>query len=189
MQYRTRPTVLLLASMLALAAGCIGAKDRSELLKGIPTTRIRLAPQHTDAPDMLITLPKGFQADWVKEARYDKFYIYDISDTGATQRALLIIDVTPSPYLSIPDTTTVEKSRGSIDGQKVIWREAIYKDDTVQVYQREMVQPDLLKIYQSADRLGPLQLHAIVAGHDRDLVEKLAGSVETIHLLPSRPNL
>lgn len=182
-------SLLLVIPLVLISAGCVARKDRSGLLKGIPTTQVRLEPQHTDAPDLMITLPQGFQAEWVKEARYDKFYIYNLADTGATQRALLIVDLSPTPILSIDDTAKVEKSRGDVAGNKVIWTESVFHDDTVNVYQRETIQRDILKIYQGTDHSGPLVLHAIVAGRDRDLVEKLTASVETIQVLPGKPNL
>lgn len=188
----SRPAAMLLSAallMTGLLGACAPKKDRSALLKGIPTEKIRLEMEHTTAPDLEITVPKGFIANWAKEARYDKFYIYDPADTGVTQRGLLIVDLSPTPALSIPDSAKTDKSRGTIADESVTWREAVLKDETPHVHQREMVQKDLLGRYQSSDNAGPIILHAIIAGSDSTLVERLTASVESIKVLPAKPNL
>jgi hypothetical protein len=175
---------------LVLLVGCVPHKDRSGELKGIRTVRVRIVNTQTKAPDLEITLPEGFSVISEDRWQYDKFYIQDSRDSGETQRGLIQLDVTPSPLQSIRDTNKFERSRGSIAAEDVDWREARIVDESgVPIYQREMTQSTLLKNFRSPDGRGALVLHALVTGSDPKVVEQLTASVETIKVLPPKPNL
>jgi hypothetical protein len=184
-------TVTLLALMLVVT-GCVRRKDRSGVLKGIRTVELHLTNRHTLAPDLVIRVPEGFVESWFEEAQYDKFYILDPSDSGETTRGTIQLDITPVPYWSIRDTAKFERTRGSIGEHDVDWRETKLTspgDTTRTIYQREMVQREIFNQLRSPDGTGELTLHALIVGSDPKLVEQLTAAVESIRVLPLKPNV
>lgn len=190
----SRSAVLLAVLLVMLfATGCIPRKDRGELLKNVETLAVRMENTHTDVPDLLIRVPSNFVVEWTKEARYEKYFIYNPRDTGEVQKGMAIIDITPYPALHIADTAeNLEKSIGMIGGEK--GREVIWKEFTVEelgsapLYQRETT---VTGMFEEADKFREVKhsLHAFIVGSDPELVEVLTASVETITVLPRKPNL
>jgi hypothetical protein len=176
-------------------------KDRSPLLKGIKTAQVTLSATRSNAPDFIVTVPDGFETEWVGEEKsaYDKFYIFNRDDTGAVQHGMAIIDIAPSPRWLIRDTADYSRSGGSIAGHDIEWREEVVDPSTEEenafasstgkrLFRREMVSKELIEGYHSAKGEGPLLVHAFVVGSDSLLVERLTASIETIVVRP-RPNL
>lgn len=181
---------ILLAIVLLLASGCAKVKDRSALLRDVPTEQVRMEPRHTQISGMTILIPKGFVVEWTEEARYDKFYIYEPKDTGDVQQGMVTIDITPDPAKLIPDTATYERSRGKMGEMEIQWRErSVIEPPAAKLFQREMVTRDIFKDAEKYNRHEGLVLHAFVVGTDSLLVERLTATVETIALVPMKPNL
>jgi hypothetical protein len=179
------------AALIATAAGCAAPrKDRTSLLKGIPTKQVHLAPTHTGAPEIVMTVPAQYAVDWTEEARYDNFLIFDPQDTGVVQRGMIAVNITPKPVQHVEDSVKGTYSIGSISGNDLKWRETTDPGfDDVPVYQREATQKELLKTYPSPDKNGPLVVHVFIVGSDPKLVELLMGAVETMKILPGKPNV
>jgi hypothetical protein len=179
----------LLILILAAGAGCTQHKDRAALMRGVKTTQLQLDCKHTDLPSLLITVPSGFASDWTKEARYDKFFIFDPADTGEVQKGMILIDVTPAPPKQIPDSADYKKSLGTLNGEEVQWREMTFieESDSSKVYQREMQTNAPYRSLSFVDK--KMVIHAFVVGSDPKLVELLTACVETLKALPSKPNL
>lgn len=188
-------SVVLIVVLIAMlfVTGCIPRKDRGELLKNVETLAVRMENTHTDVPDLLIRVPSGFVVEWTKEARYEKYFIYNPKDTGEVQKAMAIIDITPYPARHIADTAKgLKKSIGTIggeEGSEVIWKEFTVEElGSEPLYQRETT---VTGLFEEADRFKEVKnvLHAFIVGTDPDLVEILTASVETITVLPRKPNL
>lgn len=186
--HRVLLTLLVTVICVTSFEGCTRRKDRAELLRGIRLAELRLQPKHTDVNDMSMKAPDGFAVEWTAEAQEDKFYIYDPRDTGSVQQAMIVIDITRAPSKLIPDTAAYERSLGQASGHDVQWRErTIVDDEGTKVHQREMVTADLLADAAAGD--ARFLMHAFVVGSNETLVERLAASVETITVLPAKPNL
>ncbi|MEP7218663.1 MAG: hypothetical protein ABI876_07080 [Bacteroidota bacterium] len=186
-----KPISLVFLISILTIGGCVPRKDRSGLLKGIKTAQVRLDPRHTELPPLEITLPDGFVASWTTEAKYDQFYIFNPADTGDVQHAMLVVEVTPYPPRQIPDSARFEKSRGGIGDIDVDWRELTIIDeiDSAKLYQREMTTGEVFKKGGGTYADKGIAFHAFVVGSDPKLVEKLTAAVETVKVLPARPNL
>ncbi len=178
-----------LVLVVVLATGCASRKDRSGLLRGVKTEQLILKCAHTDLPDLTITVPAGFVADWTKEARYDNFYLFDPADTGEVQKGMIVIDVTPESRKQIPDSVDFQKFIGTLGGKDIQWRELTFVDelDSSKVYQREVQTNVLYEPLSYVDK--KMVVHAFVVGSDPKLVEILTAAVETLKVLPSKPNL
>jgi hypothetical protein len=187
--------------LLVCVAGCVSKKDRSPLLKGIRTTQVTLSATRSNAPDFIVTVPEGFESEWVGEEKsdYDKFYIFNRNDTGDIQHGMAYIDIAPAPRWLIRDTADYSRSRGSIAGHDIEWREEVFDPSTEEgnafasstgkrLFRREMISKDLIEGYHSARGEGPLLVHAFIVGSDSLLVERLTASIESIVVKP-RPNL
>lgn len=184
------PIAICAAILLLAMPGCIPKKDRAKLLEDVPTSELRLDPKNTEAAELTMKVPAGFQSDWTSNAQYDKFIIFDPSDSGDVQRGMVIVNITPIPLAHVPDSIDDDHSMGAIEGKSLKWRETVaYGEDSVRIYQREAVQTELLKLYPSPDREGPLIVHVFVVGRDPKLVELLMGAVETIKIIPGKPNV
>jgi len=181
---------ILLALVVLLLPGCAKVKDRSALLRDIPTEQVRMEPRHTQVAGMTLRIPKGFVVEWTEEARYDKFYIYEPKDTGDVQQGMVTLDITPDPAKLIPDTAKYERSVGKMGEHEVQWRErTVTEPPAAKLFQREMVTRELFKDAEKYNRVEGLVLHAFVVGTDSLLVERLTATVETISLVPMKPNL
>jgi hypothetical protein len=191
----------LLSLLLTGSAACVSKKDRLPLLKGIRTTQLKLSATRSNAPDFIVTVPEGFESEWIGEEKsiYDKFYIFNRNDTGAIQLGMAYFDITPAPRWLIPDSVEYTRSGGSIAGHDIEWREDVF-DPTKQegntfassngkkLFRREMISKELIQGYNSTKGEGPLLVHAFIVGSDSLLVERLTASIETIVVTP-RPNL
>jgi hypothetical protein len=183
--------LLLVSVVLSSLSGCVSRKDRSSLLKGIATEQVTLQTVYTQFADLVLTVPEGFETERVEEGvTYDKYYIFDRVDTGDTQHGMIVLDIKSSPNWIIKDTSEYTRSKGSIGkDEDVIWREAKITTDVGKVvFQREMIQEDLLRSASSSVSDNPLFIHAFVVGSDSLLVERLTASVESIVVKP-RGNL
>lgn len=181
--------LLVPAVIPLLIVGCTPRRDRARLLKDVETIAVRMENLHTRVPDLLIRVPTRFVVEWTSEARYDKYFIYDPKDTADVQKGMVMIDVAPFPARQIPDTSDVGRSIGTIDGHDVIWREYVVEDmEGPPLHQREMTSAE---VFEEAERFVEEKrvLHAFVVGTDPELVELLTGAVETITVLPRKPNL
>ncbi len=182
---------LSVGALLAVlvTAGCTPHKDRSKLLQDVELLTVRMVNEHTGLPDLLIKVPSGFVVEWTKEARYEKYFIYDPKDSGDVQSGMAVIDVTPYPSTLIADSLKIQRSIGDLAGANVVWKEySIEEPGTPTLYQREMTSN---KIFAEASKYKDeaFTMHAFVVGTDHDLVEILTASVETITVLPQKPNL
>jgi hypothetical protein len=184
-------TALVCAAILAAAiGGCTPHKDRTELLKGVRTEEVRLESKHTGGPTIVMPVPEGFGLDWTEDARHDNFILYDPKDTSTVQRGMIIVNITPF-FVQHGDTGEADRSIGKIAGAELEWRETVMPilEGADTVFQREAVQKELLKGYPSPDKNGPLLLHVFVVGSDPKLVEMLMGCVESMKILPGKPNI
>lgn len=178
-----------LATVLAVAtAACQQRKDRSDRLEGVPTVERRLETRHTPVSDLVIVLPEAVSnVEWEPKARFDNFFITDPSDFGEVQQGLMVVNVSPRPYMSIPDSIDTEDFTGTIAGHDVTWREyTVVKPDGSQFFQREMVMRQLFEGYGTGD--APLLLHVFVGGSSYELVERLTAAAETIRFV-SEPDV
>lgn len=189
---RSAVSIAVLLALLFIT-GCIPRKDRGKLLKNVETLAVRMENTHTNVPDLLIRIPSGFVVEWTKESRYEKYFIYNPKDTGEVQKGMVILDITPYPARHIADTVeNLKKSIGTIggeDGKEVIWKEYTVEEiGSAPLYQRETT---LAGLFEDADRFKEVKntLHAFIVGSDPDLVELLTASVETITVLPRKPDL
>jgi hypothetical protein len=183
-------TLLSAFLIIALFTGCAKVKDRSILLRGVPTQPITMALAHTKVGDLTMRVPAGFVAEWTQEARYDKFFIYEPKDTGDVQKGMVTLDITPDPAKLIADTSKYERSIGKMGDHEIQWRErTVVGDDGSKLYQREMVTRDLFSGLENYSKDKGVVLHAFVVGSDSLLVERLTATVETIAMPPLKPNL
>lgn len=183
--------LLCLLGLLALSApACARKKNRAALLKGVPTETARLENEHTGVDDMEITVPSGYVVEWTSEARHDKYYVYRPSDTAEVQRAMVVLDVTSAIVKMIPDTASYERVVGRLAGHDVEWRErTVLEIDGSRLYQREMTTREPLRSKDVYHRVERPAIHAFVVGWDEAEVERLVAAVETLRMLPMKPNL
>ncbi len=187
---RVRPFVSLFCVAVIALCGCGKSRDRSVALRGVRTHTATLDARHTGMGGISIRLPEEYAAEWTEESKHDKFYIYRPNDTAAVQAGMLIIDITPAPLKSIPDTAVYEKVGGKIGEHAVEWRErVVVGDDNDTLYQREVASREPLAQRGRYNDTQALVLHAFVVGSNAMQVERLAAAVETIALLPMKPNL
>lgn len=181
---------ITLAILVALAAaGCAPRKDRAKLLQNVETVSVRMVNEHTGLPDFLIRVPPGFVVEWTKEARYEKYFIYNPQDTGDVQKGMAVIDVTPFPARQIPDSLKVSRSIGTMGGRDVKWTEyTVQEPGEPPLYQRETTSYDLLKDLVKYQEEKPA-IHVFVVGSDEALVEMLTASAETLSILPRKPDI
>ncbi len=177
--------MLMLVTMFATTVGCEQHKDRSALIRSVPSTEIRLHTEHTNAPDLTMRVPTAFSdIDWTRNARYDNFMISNPDDTAEIQHGLLVVNVTPSPVHHIPDSVDVDNVIGRLAGKDVEWHEfTVIKPDGSKLYQREAFVRSLLSGY-TANGTGPdLVLHVFVVGTSYELVETLTSAAETLDIV------
>lgn len=179
------------AVVIALIAisSCAEFKDRSRLLDGVPTHKVALKCPHTGIPDLELTVPKEFEASDITSPndKFDKHLVSRFSDPEPVP-GQIVLTVTRTPSPAIPDTGDAYHTRGAIAGVNVTWLENVLDDANGTIHQREVIDDDVLTA-QSASTGETLYLHVFVVGTDQKLVEQLTASVETLKVLPARPNL
>lgn len=182
-------TLPLLALAGALLASCAEYKDRSALLNGVQAHAIVLKCPHVNIPDIQLIVPKGFDASEISSPndKFDKHLVSRFSDPEPVP-GQIVITVTRAPMPAIPDTGEAVHTKGTINGESVTWLENVLEDANGTIFQREVISDDVLSV-QSASSAEPIYLHVFVVGTDLKLVEQLTASVETLKVLPAKPNL
>jgi len=178
--------------LLAMAGGivmssCTSYKDRSSVLKGTKTHTVVLACPRANIPDLQMSMPEGFDPVPLTGSRDDKYVISRSGDPEPVP-GQIVVTVTRSPYPVVPDSSDVVETMGKIGDASVVWREFRIEDATHVIHQRELISDDILERFnkQSSDRLF---VHVIVGGTDEKIIEQLLACVETLRILPARPNL
>lgn len=180
--------LLILATALMAtfgASGCREHRDRSGLLKAVPTTDIRFTAVKTGVGDFSITLPQPFVIDAEAGAQSDVFFFTDLSDTGEVQKGMIYLTIALKPLVFIPDTADVSITGGNIGGEDLDWKES--RDIAINgalLYQREAIAQKLLTMNPSPGTTGSFIMQAFVVGTDSVLVERLMAAVETIKSVP-----
>ncbi len=172
-----------------LATACAEHKDRSGLLKGVKLSPIDIACPQTDVPDLRIMIPDGYTLSRLNEPNnvFDKYLVARFSDPDPAP-GQIVLTVTRQPLLAVRDTGETLRSKGTIAGKSVTWLETTVEDDQGTFYQREFVSDEILEEV-NRNSSEPLYLTVFVAGADQQVVEQLVASVETLKILPARPNL
>lgn len=185
----SRSLSIVLLAVAVTAGGCATRRDHTVLLKGIPTKNLLLEPKNTRAPQLNLTVPVDFDADWTRDAAYDSFIIINPDDDGDVQRGILVINVTSSPVEHIADTLETSHTRATIAGETVEWRERSFIDEEKYViHQRETIRTGMFKNFKDPKTGRELVLQVFVVGTDTALVGQLQGAAETIVAGGGRPD-
>ena len=184
-EYRLpRGSVVAATALFALlaAAGCAEQRDRSTVLKSIPTAEIRFSGKKSGMGEMAITVPKSYVFDLASSDQRDNFFFTDPADSSERQKGMIFLSLGLQPVEFIADSIEVEQTGGKIAGEDVTWREAVDTvDGGTRLYRKEAIARDLMKLYPSPGTKGGYILQAMVVGTDPVLVERLMASVESIH--------
>ncbi len=182
-------TFLALALAGAFLTSCAEYKDRSALLNGVQTHPVVLKCPHVNIPDIQLMVPKDFDASEISSPndKFDKHLVSRFSDPEPVP-GQIVVTVTHAPVPAIPDTGEAVHTKGTINGETVTWLENVMETANGTIFQREVISDDVLSV-QSASSSNPIYLHVFVVGTDPKLVEQLTASVETLKVLPAKPNL
>ena len=161
------------------------------LTKDLPSGRFQLPTAHTPAPDLWITLPKGYTVKNVGRLPNDEFFLIrdddpSLTDTGAVTPGFLRIYVGVMPQSGL-DSTVAATTRPIVIAarplQQKIWSEEL-PGGKGRYYQREVTSSDFFSAISMELAKTPLHLHLYAAGSDSARVSELAATALTIGFAP-----
>jgi hypothetical protein len=195
-------SVCLVLSLLSIVSGCRNSEpeqkatgDRSDsartIAQDLPTGRFQLPTAHTPAPDLWITLPKGYTVKNVGRLPNDEFFIIrsddpSLKDPNAVTPGFLRVYVGVNAQSGLDSTTPAARRPIVIAGRPLeqrSWSEKIPQGKGL-YYQREVSSDDFFAPLSFELARTPLHLHLYAAGFDSARVSELASAALTIGFSP-----